>query len=407
MPTTPDRSRSTDRADDRRLRSARRRRSCSSPSPTTSRERGRKLREQIERELRRGGRARTSAPRSPRRSSSAGTTSRRGSSAATALETLALDDARTRSATSRASRRWSSPAASPTGSPRSRSARERGETVVFVARLAGPRRARRSSCSPTTRSGARRSSAARTRTRRACSSPSATCRGASACRTPALQLWAETDVFEEERRDARAPPLGARSVPLGLPRPEGRRPRRPRRQRHRRVRRPEADRASGSTPQEFMELRYAGEDKLFVPLERLDLVQKYTGGVAPGARQARRHDLGEGEDARQEGDARHGRGAAQALRRAQGRARPRLQRRLALAAGVRGRVRVRPDARSGERRSPTSSATWNRRRRWTACSAATSATARPKSRCARRSRRSWTASRSRSSRRRPSSRSST
>ena len=34
-------------------------------------------------------------------------------------------------------------------------------------------------------------------------------------------------------------------------------------------------------PQEFMELRYAGDDKLFVPLERLDLVQKYTGGANP------------------------------------------------------------------------------------------------------------------------------
>ena len=30
-----------------------------------------------------------------------------------------------------------------------------------------------------------------------------------------------------------------------------------------------------------MELHYAGDDKLFVPLERLDLVQKYTGGSAP------------------------------------------------------------------------------------------------------------------------------
>jgi transcription-repair coupling factor (superfamily II helicase) len=39
--------------------------------------------------------------------------------------------------------------------------------------------------------------------------------------------------------------------------------------------------AAGQPPQEFMELRYAGEDKLFVPLERLDLVQKYTGGAAP------------------------------------------------------------------------------------------------------------------------------
>jgi transcription-repair coupling factor (superfamily II helicase) len=34
-------------------------------------------------------------------------------------------------------------------------------------------------------------------------------------------------------------------------------------------------------PQEFMELRYADDDKLFVPLERLDLVQKYTGGANP------------------------------------------------------------------------------------------------------------------------------
>jgi len=33
--------------------------------------------------------------------------------------------------------------------------------------------------------------------------------------------------------------------------------------------------------QEFMELRYAGDDKLFVSLERLDLVQKYTGGAVP------------------------------------------------------------------------------------------------------------------------------
>ena len=30
-----------------------------------------------------------------------------------------------------------------------------------------------------------------------------------------------------------------------------------------------------------MELRYAGDDKLYVSLERLDLVQKYTGGAAP------------------------------------------------------------------------------------------------------------------------------
>ena len=39
--------------------------------------------------------------------------------------------------------------------------------------------------------------------------------------------------------------------------------------------------AVGEAPQEFMELRYAGEDKLFVPVERLDLVQKYTGAARP------------------------------------------------------------------------------------------------------------------------------
>ncbi|HTM03251.1 MAG TPA: transcription-repair coupling factor [Vicinamibacterales bacterium] len=33
--------------------------------------------------------------------------------------------------------------------------------------------------------------------------------------------------------------------------------------------------------QEFLELRYYGDDKLFVPVERLDLIQKYTGGTRP------------------------------------------------------------------------------------------------------------------------------
>ncbi|HEV7558757.1 MAG TPA: CarD family transcriptional regulator, partial [Kofleriaceae bacterium] len=37
----------------------------------------------------------------------------------------------------------------------------------------------------------------------------------------------------------------------------------------------------GDSMQEFLELRYAGEDKLFVPVERLDLVQKFTGASKP------------------------------------------------------------------------------------------------------------------------------
>ncbi|PYR38129.1 MAG: hypothetical protein DMF90_04385 [Acidobacteria bacterium] len=37
----------------------------------------------------------------------------------------------------------------------------------------------------------------------------------------------------------------------------------------------------GEGLQEFLELRYAGDDKLFVPIERLDLVQKYSGATRP------------------------------------------------------------------------------------------------------------------------------
>ncbi|HEX9405917.1 MAG TPA: transcription-repair coupling factor, partial [Thermoanaerobaculia bacterium] len=100
----------------------------------------------------------------------------------------------------------------------------------------------------------------------------------------ALQLYAETDVFEEERlrttttrkrslaatflsdlRDLKTGDLivhvdhgigqfaGLKQISIG----------------------------HGDLVQEFLELRYHGEDKLFVPVERLDLVQKYTGGSRP------------------------------------------------------------------------------------------------------------------------------
>jgi transcription-repair coupling factor (superfamily II helicase) len=95
-----------------------------------------------------------------------------------------------------------------------------------------------------------------------------------------LRLWAETDVFDEERttherrrsaaktflsdfRDLKVGDLvvhvdngigvfvGLKKINVGL------------------------------ETQEFMELRYAGDDKLFVPVERLDLVQKFTGAARP------------------------------------------------------------------------------------------------------------------------------
>ncbi|HYT76326.1 MAG TPA: transcription-repair coupling factor, partial [Vicinamibacterales bacterium] len=96
----------------------------------------------------------------------------------------------------------------------------------------------------------------------------------------ALQLWAETDVFDEERvthdrrrsaartflsdfRDLKVGDLVVHvdngiGVFVGLKRID-----------------------VGLESQEFMELRYAGDDKLFVPVERLDLVQKYTGASRP------------------------------------------------------------------------------------------------------------------------------
>ena len=95
-----------------------------------------------------------------------------------------------------------------------------------------------------------------------------------------LQLWAETDVFEEERkvherrrsatrtflsdfRDLKAGDLVVH-VDHGIGQFVG----------LKRI-------SVGLDHQEFMELRYAAEDKLFVPVERLDLVQKFSGANRP------------------------------------------------------------------------------------------------------------------------------
>ena len=104
----------------------------------------------------------------------------------------------------------------------------------------------------------------------------------------ALQVYSETDVFEEERRtpeprrslaktflsDLRDLKVGDLVVHVdhgigefvGLKQlATGSRP----------------ATVSGADVQEFLELRYHGDDKLFVPVERLDLIQKYTGGSRP------------------------------------------------------------------------------------------------------------------------------
>ena len=97
-----------------------------------------------------------------------------------------------------------------------------------------------------------------------------------------LALYAETDVFEEERRAAERRRSAAHAflsdlrdlkvgdlvvhVDHGIGEFVGLK---------------QLGVRAGDSAQEFLELRYAGDDKLFVPVERLDLVQKYTGGSRP------------------------------------------------------------------------------------------------------------------------------
>ena len=95
-----------------------------------------------------------------------------------------------------------------------------------------------------------------------------------------IQLYAETDVFDEERRVLERRKSAARTflsdfrdlkvgdhvvhVDHGIGRFVG-------------LKKMQV----GHEQVEFMELRYAEDHKLFVPVERLDLVQKYTGGAHP------------------------------------------------------------------------------------------------------------------------------
>jgi transcription-repair coupling factor (superfamily II helicase) len=97
-----------------------------------------------------------------------------------------------------------------------------------------------------------------------------------------LQVYAETDVFEEERRrttTSRKRSLAATflsdlrdlkvadfivHVDHGIGQFVGLK---------------QLSIGHGDIVQEFLELRYHGEDKMFVPVERLDLIQKYTGGT--------------------------------------------------------------------------------------------------------------------------------
>jgi transcription-repair coupling factor (superfamily II helicase) len=102
--------------------------------------------------------------------------------------------------------------------------------------------------------------------------------------TSAIQVYAETDVFDEERRKTGAGKKRSASaaflsdlrdlkvndlivhVDHGIGQFVGLK---------------QISVAGGDVVQEFLELRYHGDAKLFVPVERLDLIQKYTGGSNP------------------------------------------------------------------------------------------------------------------------------
>ncbi len=107
---------------------------------------------------------------------------------------------------------------------------------------------------------------------------------APSAKPQALQVYAETDVFDEERRKTGAGKKRSASaaflsdlrdlkvndlivhVDHGIGRFVGLK---------------QISIAGGDIVQEFLELRYHGDAKLFVPVERLDLIQKYTGGSNP------------------------------------------------------------------------------------------------------------------------------
>ena len=117
---------------------------------------------------------------------------------------------------------------------------------------------------------------------------------------------------------------------------------------------------------------------------------------AAQSRPARRRRLDQAQEPREEGGPRDRGRADQALRRAAGDEGPRVRAGQPVAARARGRVPVPRDPRPADDGRRGQGATWSGPCRWTGWSAATSATARPRSRCGRRSRRCRTASRWRS-----------
>ena len=167
-----------------------------------------------------------------------------------------------------------------------RQAREQGDTVLFVAD--SPGRAERTIEILREYESSRCLSRMPMRMPPRCLSLSAPCREDSVSPNAGLQIYAETDVFEEERRpsekrrslaqtflsDLRDLKVGDLVVHVdhGIGEFVGLK---------QLTTSTQTSAGTSTGQQEFLELRYHGDDKLFVPVERLDLIQKYTGGSRP------------------------------------------------------------------------------------------------------------------------------
>ena len=241
----------------------------------------------------------------------------------------------------------------------------------------------RSSTRPATRSPSRTASRSRRRRARSRSSTAASTAGSSAGRTARLRHRPRA-VRDRPRPPAAGAPAGrAARHPRAA---DAGRPRRPHRPRHRALRADAARAAGDGRGARLPRAVVRRGDRIFVPVEQIDRVTRYAGGERTAAVEARRHRVA----ARQAAGRKAVADLAEELLALYAReARPGPPSRPTRPGSRRWRRRSRT------RRRPTSCARRPRSRpTWSAAAdgpprrAATSATARPRSRCAPRSRRS-------------------
>ena len=148
---------------------------------------------------------------------------------------------------------------------------------------------------------------------------------------------------------------------------------------------------------DYLDLKYAGTDRMLVPVHQMHQVTKYsaTEGHAPRLSRMGGADWARTKSRVSENLAKIADGLVELYAEREIRARPRLRSRHALAGRTRRGFPLRADPDQAKAIDDTKR-DMESPSRWTASSAATSATARPKSRCARSSKRSPTRNKSRS-----------